>query len=130
MISQVNCAIVHYGSTLSTLGRIPGSLHTVNLLLLMHISVSLIVPMKAVQFYVVVSSQNKGLWQNIQHQKCEKGNRTFAIVRKVLSTRAIVSGFGLNIIFCDDLLAFATSPKSPNSYNHQDNSNSIMPPIL
>jgi hypothetical protein len=47
-------------------------------------------------------------------------NRTFAIARKVLSTRAIVSGFGLNIIFCDDLLAFATSPKSPNSYNHQE----------
>jgi hypothetical protein len=39
--------------------------------------------MKAVQFYVEVSSQNKGLWQNIQHQKCEKGNRTFAIVRIV-----------------------------------------------
>jgi hypothetical protein len=52
---------------------------------------------------------------------------TFAIVRNVSSTRAIVSGFGLYIIFCDDLLALATSPKSPNSYNGKDKqSNQIM----
>jgi hypothetical protein len=55
----------------------------------------------------------------ILHEKWKKRYITFAIVRKVLSTRDIVSGFGLNIIFCDDLLAFATSPKSPNSYNRQ-----------
>lgn len=50
---------------------------------------------------------------------------TFAIVRKVSSTRDIVSGFGLYIIFCDDLLAFATSPKSPNSYSDEDTKQSI-----
>lgn len=43
---------------------------------------------------------------------------TFAMTRNVSKTLTIVSGDGLNIKLCDERLAFATRPKSPNPYNN------------